>query len=83
MTIKIQIEVDSVGELTSLISYRDDERDAFRDELHRLLATPLRFSLPELAGNVLKNINSLTPDQSQKIRKLIETEGKDLGGATP
>lgn len=73
---KIQVEFDSVEQLAGLIALRDKERDSLRDELAKLKLTPLQYSLPWLADKVLdreKGIGSLTPSQSQELRKLIES----------
>lgn len=76
--IKIVIEVENVGELAAMLELRDGERDDLRAEIQRLTATPLKFSLPALANAVLEIMPGLTPDQSRRLRNLIESEGACL-----
>ena len=67
---KIVIEIDSVSELAQILSWRDSLRDRIKD----LEATPVKFSLQSLARDVVSAppAASLTPDQKEKIRALIE-----------
>ena len=66
---KITVEIESVEELATLLA----QRDTLRDRVKQLEATPLKFSLSDLARKVTGEAHSLTLDQKEKIRTLIET----------
>ncbi len=53
------------------------ERDALRDRVAELEATPLDFSLEKLAGDVLRNYgHGFTPGQEKQIGNAIRSAGR-------
>lgn len=78
--IEITIKADTTDELIKMWATRDHQRDALRDHISRLEATPLQFSLANLANAVLEMMPGLTPDQASRLRTLIAEEGQDLCG---
>lgn len=69
---KITFEIESFEELEMLLAWRD----GLRDRIAKLEATPLRFSLADLARRVLDGEDcrqyGLTPDQRERLRDAIE-----------
>lgn len=70
--LKIIVECDTPDELAAILDLYQRERDDLRDRIATLESQPLRYSLPNLAREVLGDFKGLTPDQSRSLKDKIE-----------